>query len=591
MFIIKNRLFFFVLIVLMLFSCTTIPEKQEEKSKDNFSPVIDYLQSEIRRVMRKQKVPGVVCVLVSGQQVIWQGAFGVSNIEKNTPMTMDTPLKVGSLSKIFTAIEVMRLVEEGYVGLDDPIAMHLPEFSINSRFKIAEPITIRNLLAHRSGLPRNGNVTQWFWDSGLDVLKEITHSVRDTYTAFPPANRFKYSNLGYNILGHLIEVKRGAPFAFYMKDHLLDPIGMKDSVFLSEYVDDRDKMSIGYYWYKGKNRAYDQYDLIRLASGNLHSTAKDLTEFLKFLFREGSADGRQILESKTLESMVTDRYSRPRDPMKIGVSWFLDSSYLSELVAFHSGDNNGTKSFIAQLPQRKIGIILVGNSVSFEQPATLIGFDALAELLKVQRDEMSSRQETTQPHMLEPHIAEDYTGKYIFNGDIVEITYKKNRLRARILGLNVNLEPIKEDQFRMKHWLLDLGLLDYETVEVSFHQGNGDEEDIMILTLEGTVNFICPRYQEISEIPSQWYELVGEYEVYARFESAYWDGSSFGKEEIRIENNVLLMSGLQGALKPISETVILLVGGVFDGETVFYESETGNLLWQDKIFKPLGGSS
>jgi CubicO group peptidase (beta-lactamase class C family) len=574
------------MLVALLLSCATTSMEQRVVTPGDYSSAVDRLRSEIQGLMKSHRIPGVVSAVIDDQQVVWQEAFGLSDVENNTPATHETVYKVGSISKVFTAIEIMRMVEEGLVDLDSPITDYLPDFSIKNRFHDSEPITLRSILAHRSGLPRNGNITSWFWDAEVDVLRDLTYSVRDSYAAYPAGVRYKYSNFGYNVLGRLIEVKRDVPFAFYMKDALLDPIGMKDSTFLSEYVADDRSIAAGYYWSKRKNNPYDQYDLIKLASSNLHATADDLIEFARFMFRGGEIGGKRVIRKDTLDSMFEGQYSRPRDPQSNGLGWFLDREYLSELVAFHTGDNNGTKSLIGILPHKKLGLVLLGNSDRFEEPAIRLMFEAFALLLEAKNGTAPSKKDEPEPLDVSRDVLERYTGKYIFNGDIIQVSLKGDKLRAKLYGVNTNLIPHSSATFRLKHWLIDLGFIDYGSIDASFFIDD-EGEDVMVLTLSGSVHFTCPRYPEVSEVPPAWDELRGEYDVWLRSSSRYWEGGTIGREEIKVVDDVLLMPGLMAALKPIGETEILLVGGVFDGETILYDKRSGSLTWQDKVYRPI----
>jgi CubicO group peptidase (beta-lactamase class C family) len=171
--------------------------------------------------MKQRHLPSVTVALIDNQDVVWQGAFGLANVEKDIPATVDTVYKLWSVSKVFTAIETMRLVEEGLVDLDAPITDYLPDFSIHSRFPDSEPITIRSILTHRSGLPRNE--CHWLRDSPGDhnVLGTLVESLKDCHMAFPVSYRYKYSNIGPDTLGFIIQEMRGKRFPDYMKESLL----------------------------------------------------------------------------------------------------------------------------------------------------------------------------------------------------------------------------------------------------------------------------------------------------------------------------------------------------------------------------------
>lgn len=119
--------------------------------------------------MKEHDLPSVVIALIDGEDIIYEQAFGFSNLEEAIPATVETVYKVGSIAKVFTAIEIMRMYEEGLIDLDSPITEYLPDFSIKNQS--SDPITVRSLLAHRSGLPRGDTLLGWYWESWPDVLK------------------------------------------------------------------------------------------------------------------------------------------------------------------------------------------------------------------------------------------------------------------------------------------------------------------------------------------------------------------------------------------------------------------------------------
>ncbi len=287
------------------------------------------------------------------------------------------------------------MYEEGLVGLDTPVTEYLPDFSINSRFSSSEPVTIRSILAHRSGLPRNGTLLSWYWEARPNVLKTVTDSLADAHQAFPVGYRYKYSNIGYDILGRIIEVIRGieppAPEAvsgwpYYMSDELLIPMGMEDTAFGSDSLlygkAPTLNVAMGYYQEDGKNKPYNQFDIIELASGNMQSTMHDMIKFAQFLFSVGESGKDKIISPDTLWSMFEEQYTKPRDPKTNGLTWFTDREQLDELLVFHSGTNQGFISMIALMPERKLGFIVFSNSTRFEDLQNQLAIDTLRLMLE-----------------------------------------------------------------------------------------------------------------------------------------------------------------------------------------------------------------
>ena len=236
---------------------------------------IRHIEKQVRREMRRLDIPGFAIAVVDDQSVLWEAYYGVENIDAASPVTTETVFRVGSISKVFTALEVMRLRDEGLLDLDSRIEEYLPEFEIQSLFHSDEPITVRSLLTHRSGLPRNGTLPLWYWDPGTAVLNELVGSLKDAFAVAPPWTRYKYSNIGYVTLGLLIEELRGGLWPYYMQRELLRPIGMSSSAFLSERLPSGRTIATGYFPVNGKNLPGGEYDIIYMPSGNLHATARD----------------------------------------------------------------------------------------------------------------------------------------------------------------------------------------------------------------------------------------------------------------------------------------------------------------------------
>jgi CubicO group peptidase (beta-lactamase class C family) len=309
----------------------------------------------------------VAVALIDDQDTVWQEAFGLANIEKDIPATVDTVYKLWSVSKVFTAIETMRLVEEGLVDLDAPIQDYLPDFSIQSRFPEPEPITIRSILSHHSGLPRNECHSMRYIPEGRNVLGELVESMKDCQMAFPVGYRYKYTNIGPVILGYIIQDLRGESFPQYMKENLLTPVGMENSAFISTGIPAQKDVALGYEYYEGEYYPYEQGDITSLPSGNLYSTIEDMSDFTKFVFRGGEAAKEQIINPETLKLMFEVQFSSQRDPQPMGLGWKTARVLGSERMIWHDGGpGEGIGSLVALLPERNLGVVLFANEVSFE---------------------------------------------------------------------------------------------------------------------------------------------------------------------------------------------------------------------------------
>jgi hypothetical protein len=337
---------------------------------------------------------------------------------------------------------------------------------------------------------------------------------------------------------------------------------------------------MGYYWEDGHNKPHNQYDIIDLASGNMQSTMQDMIEFVKYTLGIGDTNEHPIISRDTLWSMFEEQYTEPRDPKTNGLTWFTDKKQLGELVVLHSGTNQGFISMIALMPEKKLGFIVFSNSARFEDVQNQLTFDILGLMLETKYGTPTGHAEPTEEVDVSRDTLERYAGKYILNGEVIEVIVSGDQAKAIYQGQKVSMVPVSQSRFRLNHWLADV-----EHIELEFFVDDPDDEDIMIVNMGDC--FVCPRYPDIEEVPASWGELVGEYDIYPRVPSVYGDAGTLGELEIKVEDGVLLTSDNR-ILRPISDTEILIVGGIFDGETMIYDSQTGTITWQNVTYRPLG---
>ncbi len=339
------------------------PRKPAVIPLGDYSYTIEYAEYRIQQVMQQKHLPSLSVVLIDDQDTIWQEAFGVADLEANTPAEPDTVYRLWSVAKVFTALETLRLVEDGLVDLDTPITEYIPDFKLRSRFSESEPITIRSILTHRSGLPRNG--CHWV-DFTPNVLADLVASLKDCYQTYPVGYRYKYSNVGFALLGYLIEEMRGERFPDYLRDEMLLPIGMDTSAFLRSYLPGNSEIAPGYEFYKEKYYPYNQGDDKSIPSGNLYATIEDMGKFVKFIFRDGEANGTQLLDPVTIKTMFVEQATKARDPQPMGLGWKTTRVLGSELLVWHDGGpSDGTGALMAFIPERKLGVVLIANSTTF----------------------------------------------------------------------------------------------------------------------------------------------------------------------------------------------------------------------------------
>lgn len=587
------------MIFILLFVCCSWSktDRDETAGREKKTSIRDYsatklfTEKRIHHLMRKKHLPALAVTIVDNQDIIYQQSFGLADIENRIEASPKTVFKLWSLAKVFTAIEIFREVEEGLIDLDHSILEYLPEFTIQSRNNEDKNITVKSILAHRSGLPRNECVLSPDSEHDAGMLDRFERATSDCFMAFPVGYRYKYSNLGYDLLGRIIEENRDEGFSGFMQEHLLDKLGMSNSSFRLRDLPDPKLVAKGYEYYKHKYYPIIQPDMNSVPSGNLFSTIEDLSVFLK------SVINNEVFKSEeTIYKMFADHYSKSTDPETMGLGWKTTKINGIELMAWHDGGpTEGTGAIIAILPYKKIGIALVANSTSFESSNSVsLAIEILKRVLETKSD--IEYYPFEKPEKMETNIQllNSYEGKYAAFGQLLDLKVKNNQLKGRIGRIALNIIPVNETQFIISHWMDKIGLtkifkppIEFDKIKIEFSKNNSPDSCNMIINLDNISFEICPKYPAQVNIPGNWDILLGEYQMAERLpgnKTGKFAGSHYN---IYKEDGVMVMSGVFGPIVPFSENCLVITSGPFAGETIEYYPESGNIIHQNAIFVPV----
>ena len=330
-----------------------------------YAPVARALEPLIEWERRTNGIPAISIALVDDQRIVWARGFGLERIADSVPATAETVHRVGSVSKLFTDLAIMQLVERGEIDLDAPVTRYLPDFTPQNPF--GTPITLRHLMSHRSGLVREPPAGHYFDSSGTSLARTVA-SLSPTRLVYAPGDRVKYSNAGIAVVGRVLEVMRRKAFAAYLDSALLDPLGMQHSAFgrtreLAPRVPD------ALMWgYDGRRSDAPTFELGMAPAGSMYTTVLDLGRFMQMLFAGGTIDGKQIVRQETLESMWTPQFA---DGARTGagIGFFIDELEGHRSVG-HGGAIYGFATELMAMPDEKLGVVVV---------ATLDGANAVTE--------------------------------------------------------------------------------------------------------------------------------------------------------------------------------------------------------------------
>jgi CubicO group peptidase (beta-lactamase class C family) len=308
--------------------------------------------------MRAQRIPGLALGIVHGKQIVHLRGFGVATPQRR-PVTPQTPLVIGSLTKSFTALAIMQLAEAGKLELDAPVQRYIPWFSLadpNASAKIA----LRHLLAHTSGIPRFVG-RALLAGKGEKTIEQRVRELGAVDPSGPAGATFQYSNANYLVLGLAIQIVSGQSYEEYTRQHILDPLEMGHS-FLSEADAIQDGMATGYRWWFGVPLPADlPYLPDALPAAFLISSAEDMAHYLIAHLNGGRYGDASILSPAGVSEL-----QRPQAPIgsagaHYGMGWVSEAINGIAMLT-HAGDTANFHADMILLPESRWGVVVLTNA-------------------------------------------------------------------------------------------------------------------------------------------------------------------------------------------------------------------------------------
>jgi len=323
---------------------------------------IDLLQAWIESQMEYRQLPGLSIAIVSDREVLWSKGFGMADPETGTAANPDTIYRIASISKLFTATAILQLRDRGLLGLDDPVDRYLSWFKVRHRHQGARPITLRHLLTHTSGLPRESAFPYWT-DFEFPTREQMIEALPRQETAFPPETQWKYSNLALALAGEVVAEISSESYADYIHRHILDPLEMiSTSVILPE--EHKSRLAAGYSrrMPDGSRERRPFTDSRGLTpAANLSSTVLDMARFMALQFRDGSSKGPQILKGSTLREMHRVHWLKPDWSGGWGLGFNIERRNGRILIG-HGGNVAGYATKMTFCLKEKFGVIVMTNA-------------------------------------------------------------------------------------------------------------------------------------------------------------------------------------------------------------------------------------
>jgi len=359
----------------------------------HYAAVATALSRFIGDQMTEKALPALSIALVDDQRVVWAAGFGYANPADSTPATAETPYRVASVSKLFTDIGVMQLVEQGTLALDTPVTAYLTDFSPQNL--LGQPITLREMLSHRAGLVREPPVGNYF-DPTSPTLAATVLSLNTTSVVYTPGTQTKYSNAAIAAAGFVLERTSQSPFADYMADAVLRPLGMARSSFAPDSATVARRARGTMWTLDGRTFAAPIFPLGIAPACELTTTMLDLGRFLSALFAGGQGVHGRLLRPETLDAMWGVQFGAPGAQAGYGLGFGI-SQLDGHLRIGHSGWHYGFATEVAALPREKLGVAVSTTVDAANAVTERIADEALRLMLAVQEGRALPAIVTTAP--------------------------------------------------------------------------------------------------------------------------------------------------------------------------------------------------
>ncbi|MGC1650864.1 MAG: serine hydrolase [Candidatus Sulfotelmatobacter sp.] len=363
-----KRLIFLLVCSLVFFSAASNGQKPKDEAER--PEALRVAEVWLDSVQAYQHIPAISAGVVVGDDLVWSKGFGTIDSSHTVAATPQTIYSICSISKLFTSISLMQLEEAGKVRLDDPIATYLPWAKIMPAAD-SGPITLRGMLSHSSGLPRESDFPYWSGpDFPFPTREEIQAKIGTQSALYPAERYFQYSNLGLTLVGETVAAVSGKPSEEYAKANVLEPLGLSDTRTFMPMDLYGKRLAVGY----GALKRDGARDLVKpfntrgvTPAAGYTSTVEDLGKFASWQFRLLRTGQTNVLKAPTLREMQRVQFMDP----DWKTSWGLGFAVVHKddhIYVGHGGSCPGYHTILSMRNDDQTAVIVMDNGSESPSP-------------------------------------------------------------------------------------------------------------------------------------------------------------------------------------------------------------------------------
>ncbi|MBR2539779.1 MAG: serine hydrolase [Mogibacterium sp.] len=326
------------------------------------------LEQTIEKLRADYNVAGMSVALIKDGEVVSIGGYGKRNVAEDLPMTKDTVMPIGSVTKTFTSLALAMLADEGKLDWDAPVKSYIPWLRLNNEL-LTENVTARDLMCHRTGTPKYDLQAIY---AATDDKEEMVRSLEHLQTFAPLRTKFMYSNQMVSLAGYLVDVLSGQSYEDFVRERIFKPLGMTSSDFEVDSLSKYEDTSKGYVF---AGDAFIEPAYMHLGafgpSGAIVSSAEDMAKFAMFQLGDGTWNGERLVSEAMLNEvhshqMIGTPYFWDFEEIECaeyGLGWFTDI-YRGVKMINHGGNTNGFSAQMTLIPSEKFAVVALSNATS-----------------------------------------------------------------------------------------------------------------------------------------------------------------------------------------------------------------------------------
>lgn len=484
----------YAFLLIILPSCAQQPTTFESYKKT--------FAADFKKDLAEKKVTNASYAVFSKDSLIFQDNFSGSNSE----IDANTPFLIGSVTKVFTAVAVMQLYEQGKIDIDKPVSDYITDFKIKQRFPESEPITVRAVLTHHAGIPSDIYLNKFSkkpqnFNIVLDYLNAQS-------TCYPVGKIWAYSNLGYALLGILVERVSGLNYDDYIAQNIFKQLSMTNSGMFSDFDSQRDIANA--HNAKGEKRV--ELPLLDKPAGAIYSTVNDMIKFCRSFI-----DGKEVLlKNKTLVQMFElqnrDNLLDLNHRQAICFN-FKNKAYEIGRIFEHGGATMYHRAQIAIAPDAGLAAVMLSDSPKGSDNAWKLDEKMMVEYCSfngIKPDKSQNTEKKMKFELIRNQNLKDFAGSYAMPGMVCSIEWKNGHLSPAINGENFYLARQDSTSFVPAKRYLGI-MLKSKKMYFLLEELYGEKHLIQVMPWGGLT--IIGTQTDTKPIPAKWKQREGKYEI------------------------------------------------------------------------------